>query len=119
MLANEKVSGPEEKVRERLLHIWQTMRECVERGCGRDDVLPGGLRVRRRAAALRRSLEERSDAQDPLRALEWVSVFALAVNEKNAAGGRVVIAPTNGAAGILRPFCTTTRASSRAPTTRA
>ncbi|MGN9769240.1 L-serine ammonia-lyase, partial [Micromonospora sp. SD12] len=101
MLANELSWRGEGEVRSGLLEIWRVMRECVERGCSRDGVLPGGLRVRRRAAELRRSLETESDAGDPLRAMDWVTLFALAVNEENAAGGRVVTAPTNGAAGII------------------
>ncbi|GAB3154981.1 L-serine ammonia-lyase [Micromonospora sonneratiae] len=129
MLANELSRRSEADVRAGLLEIWRVMRECVERGCERDGVLPGGLRVRRRAAELRRSLEadtgpdlwsaDRLDvggaagpdapgaagvgtgAGDPLRVMDWVTLFALAVNEENAAGGRVVTAPTNGAAGII------------------
>src|ERR1700754_277908 len=76
------------------------MRECVERGCERDGTLPGGLKVRRRAAELNRKLRSEL-AGDPLRVMDWVTLFALAVNEENAAGGRVVTAPTNGAAGII------------------
>ncbi|MFI7513394.1 L-serine ammonia-lyase [Micromonospora echinofusca] len=101
MLANELSWRGEGEVRAGLLEIWRVMRECVERGCSRDGVLPGGLRVRRRAAELRRSLETESDPADALRAMDWVTLFALAVNEENAAGGRVVTAPTNGAAGII------------------
>jgi len=101
MLANELAWRPEDEVRSGLLHIWQVMQECVERGCSTGGVLPGGLKVRRRAAALKKSLESAPEADDPLRAMEWVTLFALAVNEENAAGGRVVTAPTNGAAGIV------------------
>ncbi|WBB65306.1 L-serine ammonia-lyase [Micromonospora sp. WMMD812] len=101
MLANELSWRSEADVRAGLLEIWRVMRECVERGYERDGVLPGGLKVRRRAAELRRSLEADSGASDPLRAMDWVTLFALAVNEENAAGGRVVTAPTNGAAGII------------------
>jgi L-serine dehydratase len=101
VLENEKATCPEPAITERLLHIWHVMQECVARGCATDGVLPGGLAVRRRAAALRRSLEARTDAGDPLRAMEWVTLYALAVNEENAAGGQVVTAPTNGAAGIV------------------
>jgi L-serine dehydratase len=75
------------------------MRECVDNGLRAEGVLPGGLRVRRRAPALAQALE--ADPTDPLYAMDWVTVFALAVNEENAAGGRVVTAPTNGAAGII------------------
>jgi L-serine dehydratase len=84
-----------------LLEIWRVMRECVDRGSRRDGTLPGGLRVRRRAAELRRSLEADPGSADPLRVMDRVTLFALAVNEENAAGGRVVTAPTNGAAGII------------------
>ncbi|WP_431885989.1 L-serine ammonia-lyase [Micromonospora wenchangensis] len=101
MLANELSWRSEPDVRAGLLDIWRVMRECVARGGERDGVLPGGLRVRRRAAELRRSLEADAGAADPLRAMDWVTLFALAVNEENAAGGRVVTAPTNGAAGII------------------
>ncbi|WP_194822985.1 L-serine ammonia-lyase [Micromonospora sp. S-DT3-3-22] len=101
MLANELSWRGEADVRAGLLDIWRVMRECVARGGTRDGVLPGGLRVRRRAAELRRSLEADAGAADPLRAMDWVTLFALAVNEENAAGGRVVTAPTNGAAGII------------------
>jgi L-serine dehydratase len=101
MLANELVRRDEAEVRAGLLHIWSVMQDCVERGSTASGVLPGGLRVRRRAAALRQRLEAGAHDDDPLQALEWVSLFALAVNEENAAGGRVVTAPTNGAAGII------------------
>ncbi|ASW53342.1 L-serine ammonia-lyase [Plantactinospora sp. KBS50] len=102
MLANERSRRSEAEVRAGLLEIWRVMRECVERGCERTGTLPGGLRVRRRAAELRRSLEaEPAGGADPLRVMDWVTLFALAVNEENAAGGRVVTAPTNGAAGII------------------
>ncbi|MFY1685498.1 L-serine ammonia-lyase [Micromonospora sp. WMMD730] len=101
MLANELSWRSEPDVRAGLLDIWRVMRECVARGGTRDGVLPGGLRVRRRAAELRRSLEADAGSTDPLRAMDWVTLFALAVNEENAAGGRVVTAPTNGAAGII------------------
>ncbi|MEU4793319.1 L-serine ammonia-lyase [Micromonospora tulbaghiae] len=101
MLANELSWRSEADVRAGLLEIWRVMRECVESGCTRDGVLPGGLKVRRRAAEMRRGLEAETGSQDPLRAMDWVTLFALAVNEENAAGGRVVTAPTNGAAGII------------------
>jgi L-serine dehydratase len=101
MLANETAWRPESEVRQRLLQIWSVMCGCVERGCTREGTLPGGLRVRRRAATLAASLRERTDQADPLRAMEWVTLYALAVNEENASGGRVVTAPTNGAAGIV------------------
>jgi L-serine dehydratase len=101
MLANELSWRSEADVRSGLLHIWTVMQECVERGTRTTGVLPGGLRVRRRAAAMRAQLESHPDAGDALRAMDWVTLYALAVNEENAAGGRVVTAPTNGAAGIV------------------
>jgi L-serine dehydratase len=102
MMANELVKGRDAAaVKSGLLRIWAVMQECVQRGCDAEGVLPGGLRVRRRARALRETLDRTSDTADPLYALEWVTLYALAVNEENAAGGRVVTAPTNGAAGII------------------
>jgi L-serine dehydratase len=86
-----------------LLKIWRVMQECVERGCKTGGTLPGGFKVRRRAKALREALTARPEEalRDPLQVLDWVNLYALAVNEENAAGGRVVTAPTNGAAGIV------------------
>jgi L-serine dehydratase len=81
--------------------IWAVMERCIDRGCRTDGILPGGLNVRRRAGQLFRNLNGRPATSDPLAALDWVSLFALAVNEENAAGGRVVTAPTNGAAGVI------------------
>ena len=101
MLANERVWRSEADIRAGLLHIWDVMQECVERGANVRGVLPGGLKVRRRASELRERLLATRDDHDPLRAMEWVTLYALAVNEENAAGGRVVTAPTNGAAGII------------------
>jgi L-serine dehydratase len=101
MLANERTRRSEEEIRSGLLHIWSVMQECVDRGIQATGTLPGGLNVRRRAGALRQTLEATEDSTDPLRAMEWVTLYALAVNEENAAGGRVVTAPTNGAAGIV------------------
>jgi L-serine dehydratase len=101
VLANEQARRTEAEVRSGLLHIWRVMQDCVEAGCNTDGVLPGGLKVKRRAAELQRSLERERFATDPLRVMDWVMLFALAVNEENAAGGRVVTAPTNGAAGIV------------------
>ncbi|HEX6352939.1 L-serine ammonia-lyase [Actinophytocola sp.] len=98
MLANETSWRSETEIRAGLLRIWSVMRECVDRGMHTGGVLPGGLKVRRRADDLRRQLERDSGEPD---AMEWVTLFALAVNEENAAGGRVVTAPTNGAAGIV------------------
>jgi L-serine dehydratase len=101
MLANELARRDEAEVRAGLLEIWRVMRECVQAGCEAEGVLPGGLKVRRRAHGLRQTLERTGDVADPLYAMEWVTLYALAVNEQNAAGGRVVTAPTNGAAGII------------------
>jgi L-serine dehydratase len=101
MMANELARRDQAEVREGLLRIWQVMCECVEAGSAAEGVLPGGLRVRRRARTLRETLERTGDLADPLYAMEWVTLYALAVNEQNAAGGRVVTAPTNGAAGII------------------
>jgi L-serine dehydratase len=101
MLANELVWRSEDEIRSGLLHIWRVMQDCVTQGCATDGVLPGGLKVRRRASALKQNLDNAADTSDPLWAMEWVTLFALAVNEENAAGGRVVTAPTNGAAGIV------------------
>ena len=85
-----------------LLEIWRVMQACVERGCRTDGVLPGGFKVRRRAPALAAALRgPHPRAADPLVVMDWVNLWALAVNEENAAGGRVVTAPTNGAAGIV------------------
>ena len=101
MLANEAVRRPEQDTRDGLLRIWQVMQDCVVRGCRTGGVLPGGLKVRRRAEALHQQLLAGENLADPLRAMEWITLWALAVNEENAAGGRVVTAPTNGAAGII------------------
>jgi L-serine dehydratase len=103
MLENEKAWRPEEETRAGLLNIWQVMQDCVKRGCRTEGILPGGLKVRRRAAELFRTLSSQPEMslRDPLTTLDWVNLYALAVNEENAAGGRVVTAPTNGAAGIV------------------
>ncbi len=103
VLANETVWRPAEAVREGLLEIWQAMQDCVVRGIREEGVLPGGLKVVRRAPSMFRDLGARPEAamKDPLTVLDWVNLYALAVNEENAAGGRVVTAPTNGAAGIV------------------
>ena len=100
MLANERTWAQESEVRERLMHIWRVMQACVERGFRQSGVLPGVLKVRRRAPRLHRQLTESRSAR-PLDVMDWVNAYALAVNEENAAGGRVVTAPTNGAAGIV------------------
>ncbi|MFG2276931.1 L-serine ammonia-lyase [Streptomyces chartreusis] len=99
MLENERAWRTEEEIREGLLEIWRVMRECVSRGMAREGILPGGLKVRRRAANTARKL--RSEGDPKALAMEWITLYAMAVNEENAAGGRVVTAPTNGAAGII------------------
>ena len=102
MMANELAWRTEEEVRAELLHIWSVMQECVHNGCTRTEpTLPGGLKVPRRAPGLYIHLQGSTDETDPLRAMDWVNLFALAVNEENASGGRIVTAPTNGAAGIV------------------
>lgn len=101
MLANEQAWRPEAEVRAGLMHLWSVMQACVERGCHREGVLPGGLRVPRRAPALFQALNSGTGDQDPLHIMDWVNLFTLAVNEENASGGRIVTAPTNGAAGIM------------------
>ncbi|MEU0676778.1 L-serine ammonia-lyase [Streptomyces sp. NPDC006172] len=99
MLENERAWRTEEEIREGLLEIWRVMQACVTRGMSREGILPGGLRVRRRAAMTARQLRAEGD---PLaHSMEWITLYAMAVNEENAAGGRVVTAPTNGAAGII------------------
>ncbi len=104
MMANERAWRSDAEIRQGLLHIWSVMRECVEQGLRHEGILPGGLDVPRRAAKLHRSLLEIGKPNvisSTLSAMEWVNLFALAVNEENAAGGRMVTAPTNGAAGII------------------
>jgi L-serine dehydratase len=103
MLANEKSWRTEDQIRQGLLTIWKVMQDCVRRGCESEGILPGGMKVKRRAANLHRQLSCTGDdtARDPLHVMDWVNLYALAVNEENAAGGRVVTAPTNGAAGII------------------
>ena len=94
----------EARVRAGIEKIWQTMQECAERGMAAEGILPGGLEVRRRARRLAERLRAREASGqqgDPLAPLDWVTVYAMAVNEENAAGGRVVTAPTNGAAGVV------------------
>lgn len=100
MLANEQAWRSEAEIREGMLHLWSVMQECVENGFRREGVLPGGLRVPRRAPGLHKELTRKGDA-DPLHVVDWVNLYALAVNEENASGGRIVTAPTNGAAGII------------------
>ncbi|WCM93458.1 L-serine ammonia-lyase [Acidovorax sp. NCPPB 2350] len=102
MRRNERHWRTDAEIDAGLLAIWRAMQDCVERGCRTEGILPGGFKVRRRAAALARRLGDFDPRPaDPLRVLDWVNLWALAVNEENAAGGRVVTAPTNGAAGIL------------------
>lgn len=101
VLENEKALRSEAEVRAEVMKLVEAMRACVARGCEREGILPGGLKVKRRAAALHRKLRADARSDDPLNAMDWVNLWALAVNEENAAGGRVVTAPTNGAAGIV------------------
>ncbi len=101
MLENELAWRTEAEVREGLLEIWHAMKDCVQNGISNEGVLPGGLRVRRRAPELARRLQLEAMSVDPLRGMDWITLYALAVNEENASGGRVVTAPTNGAAGII------------------
>ncbi|TAK40110.1 MAG: L-serine ammonia-lyase [Lysobacteraceae bacterium] len=103
MLENEQMWRNEGEIRDGLRELWQAMRDCVGRGIRSGGTLPGGLHVQRRAPLLHAELSARPEAGaiDPLTTLDWVNLFALAVNEENAAGGRVVTAPTNGAAGII------------------
>ncbi|MGH1440612.1 MAG: L-serine ammonia-lyase [Cellvibrionaceae bacterium] len=108
MFENEKVWRDEKEITHQLDNIWAVMQACVKRGCSEEGLLPGGLKVPRRAKKLHQQLLDKniigSDTKllnDPLNALDWISLYALAVNEENAAGGRIVTAPTNGAAGII------------------
>ena len=103
MMANEKAWRSETEIRDGLLGIWAAMHGCIKRGYNNPGVLPGGLKVHRRAPELYRELSQLNEKayRDPLKIIDWVNLYALAVNEENAAGGRVVTAPTNGAAGII------------------
>ncbi len=103
MLRNELAWRSEEAIRAGLMRIWQVMQDCIDAGCRNEGILPGGLLVPRRAPALYRKLREQQESAlcDPLTTMDWVNLYAIAVNEENAAGGRVVTAPTNGAAGII------------------
>lgn len=105
MFENEKTWRTEEEIKRGILAIWHVMKECVNRGCHREGILPGGLNVKRRASSIYRYLQKQLDKplaeRDPGEVMDWVSLWALAVNEENAAGGRVVTAPTNGAAGVI------------------
>jgi len=100
---NEKAWRSEAEIRTSLMNIWDVMQKCVERGIAKDGYLPGTLQVERRAPQIHRALVHRPEEslRDPLSILDWVNLYAFAVNEENAAGGRVVTAPTNGAAGIV------------------
>lgn len=100
MLKNESVHRDAEAIKDTLFDIWKVMQACVQRGIDSEGILPGGLKVVRRAPALYRRLQT-ENTNDPMQTMDWVNLFALAVNEENAAGGRVVTAPTNGAAGII------------------
>ena len=97
---NERTWRSDEQIRSGILRIWNVMRDCVKRGIAQEGILPGGLNVKRRAAQMYRTLNN-SSLNEPYELFDWVSLFALAVNEENAAGGRVVTAPTNGAAGVI------------------
>jgi L-serine dehydratase len=103
MMANEKTWRSNNEIKHGLLNIWNVMKTCVERGCHQEGILPGGLNVKRRAAGIKQYLAqpENTRKKNPAQVMEWVSLWALAVNEENAAGGRVVTAPTNGAAGVI------------------
>ncbi len=103
MLANETVWRAKEEIHTELLELWDVMQACVKRGCEETGFLPGGMKVKRRASDLFQKLSANPEAalRDPLTVMDWVNLYALAVNEENAAGGRVVTAPTNGAAGII------------------
>jgi len=104
LVQHDAERAPVEIVRGKIEAIWQVMQDCVERGIATEGILPGGLQVRRRAHRLAERLKEKEangKLSDPLAALDWVTVYAMAVNEENAAGGRVVTAPTNGAAGVV------------------
>ncbi|WP_179983450.1 L-serine ammonia-lyase [Alteromonas macleodii] len=100
MLRNETTFRPKHEVKQQLHHIWLVMKACIQRGIESEGILPGGLKVVRRAPGLYRRLQT-EHTNDPMQTMDWVNLFALAVNEENAAGGRVVTAPTNGAAGII------------------
>ncbi len=102
MLQNEQVWHSEDEIKSELLGIWQAMQDCVKKGCQQHGILPGGLKVKRRAAELCQSLkDEETHELFTQGSMDWVNLYAMAVNEENAAGGRVVTAPTNGAAGII------------------
>ncbi|RBN02973.1 L-serine ammonia-lyase, iron-sulfur-dependent, subunit alpha, partial [Klebsiella pneumoniae] len=102
VMQNELALHSKQEIETYFGNVWQTMRACIDRGLNTEGVLPGPLRVPRRASALRRMLVASDKlSSDPMNVIDWVNMFALAVNEENAAGGRVVTAPTNGACGIV------------------
>lgn len=103
MMENEKSFRPEAEVKTGILKIWNVMQQCIQRGIEQEGILPGGLQVKRRARTIYQHLQkpESERVKNPAEVMEWVSLWALAVNEENAAGGRVVTAPTNGAAGVI------------------
>jgi len=104
MMENEKTWRTEEEIKQEILSIWAVMKSCVQQGIQNEGILPGGLKVKRRAASLHKDLMKKTNMDmitPSLGAMDWVNLYALAVNEENAAGGRVVTAPTNGAAGII------------------
>ena len=104
MMENEKTWRTEDEVRSEILHLWKVMQQCVHNGCHTGGILPGGLNVKRRAADLYQKLNSLDSVKvitPQLSAMDWVNLYAMAVNEENAAGGRIVTAPTNGAAGII------------------
>ena len=101
VMANEVAVRPENEVRERLLRIADVMSDCINTGIGTKGILPGGLGVRRRAPEVARQLRREQNNSDQLSGMDWLTLYALAVSEQNAAGGRIVTAPTNGAAGVI------------------
>jgi L-serine dehydratase len=102
VMENEKTWRSEKEIKEGILNIWKIMQESVRRGCSQEGTLPGGLDVKRRAKGILKQLAKKEALKgDPAEVFDWVSLFALAVNEENAAGGRIVTAPTNGAAGVI------------------
>ncbi len=103
MMENEKCWRTESEIHHQLLAIWQVMQSCIKQGCENEGILPGGLNVKRRAPVMHKKLKNQFEQAltDPLTTMDWVNMYAIAVNEENAAGGRVVTAPTNGAAGII------------------
>lgn len=105
VIANERTLRSDQEIADGLNKIWAVMKQSIDQGCESSGILPGGLRVRRRASEVLRRLKQSAESSgktvDPMRHMDWVTLFALAVNEENAAGGRVVTAPTNGAAGVI------------------